>query len=260
MTKMKRSRTELANFLRTKRESISPESVGLPHIGRRRTPGLRREEIAALAGVGVTWYTWLEQGREIGVSAAFLDNLAKILKLTTAERRHLYLLAHTREPAETGQTWCVVSPLIKRLMNDLSPHLTYVLNLHWDILAFNQPADKCFRFSQAEDEQRNFLWLLFTNEYYRELFSHWERDAYRLLASFRRDYVLAAKDSYIQELVNKLLKISPDFHAMWHRHEIYEPCNGVRELNVNGQAITFDYTSMVTDVERHLRLIVYAKR
>ncbi|MDX7998493.1 transcriptional regulator [Xenorhabdus sp. Reich] len=88
---------------------------------------------------------------------------------------------------------------------------------------------------------------------------HWERDAYRLLASFRRDYALAAKDIYIQELVNNLLKISPDFYAMWHRHEIYEPCNGVRELNVNGQLTAFDYTSMVTDVERHLRLVVYAK-
>ncbi|WP_340614414.1 helix-turn-helix transcriptional regulator [Xenorhabdus thailandensis] len=260
MTKMKRSRIELANFLRTKRESISPESVGLPHIGRRRTPGLRREEIAALAGVGVTWYTWLEQGREIGVSAAFLDNLAKILKLTTAERRHLYLLAHMREPIETGQTWCVVSPLIKQIMDDLSPHLTYVLNLHWDVLAFNQPADECFRFSLFTGEQRNFLWLLFTSEYYRELLCHWERDAYRLLASFRRDYALVAKDSYIQEIVNKLIKISPDFCDMWHRHEIYEPCNGIRELNVNGQETSFDYTSMVTDLERHLRLIVYVKR
>ncbi|MDE9541863.1 helix-turn-helix domain-containing protein [Xenorhabdus bovienii] len=94
MTKLKRTRTELASFLRIKRESLNPESVGLPQIGRRRTPGLRREEVAALAGVGLTWYTWLEQGREIGVSAIFLDNLAKVLKLNAAERRHLYLLIY----------------------------------------------------------------------------------------------------------------------------------------------------------------------
>ncbi|MGJ0623425.1 helix-turn-helix transcriptional regulator [Xenorhabdus bovienii] len=259
MTKLKRTRTELASFLRIKRESLHPESVGLPHIGRRRTPGLRREEVAALAGVGLTWYTWLEQGREIGVSAIFLDNLAKVLKLNAAERRHLYLLAHMREPVETGQTWCVVSPIIKRIMNDLSPHLTYVLNLHWDVLAFNQPADEYFHFSQVKDEQRNFLWLLFTNDYYRELLCHWNQDAYRLLASFRRDYALAAEDGYIQNLVNKLLKTSPDFYDMWHKHEIYEPCNGVRQLNVNGEAISFEYTSMVIDLEKHLRLIVYAE-
>ncbi|MCP9266945.1 helix-turn-helix transcriptional regulator [Xenorhabdus sp. XENO-1] len=259
MTKLKRTRTELANFLRIKRESLNPESVGLPHIGRRRTPGLRREEVAALAGVGLTWYTWLEQGREIGVSAIFLDNLAKVLKLNAAERRHLYLLAHMREPVETGQTWCIVSPLIKRIMNDLSPHLTYVLNLHWDVLAFNPPADEYFHFSQAEGDQRNFLWLLFTNEYYRELLCHWHQDAYRLLASFRRDYALAAGDSYIQNLVNKLLKVSPDFHGMWHRHEIYEPCNGIRELNINGLLIPFEYTSMAIDLEKHLRLVIYVK-
>ncbi|PHM51698.1 helix-turn-helix domain-containing protein [Xenorhabdus hominickii] len=193
MKNLKRSRTELASFLRNKRESLSPESVGLPHIRCRRTPGLRREEIAALAGVGVTWYTWLEQGREIGVSATFLDSLSKVLKLNVAERRHLYLLVHMREPFETGQTWCLVSPLIKRIMNDLSPHLTYVLNLHWDVLAFNQPADEIFHFSQFQGEQRNFLWLLFTCEHYHKLFCHWERDAYRLLASFRRDYVLRLK-------------------------------------------------------------------
>ncbi|MDR0219684.1 MAG: helix-turn-helix transcriptional regulator [Enterobacteriaceae bacterium] len=259
MSKLKRNRTELASFLRTKRESISPESVGLPHIARRRTPGLRREEVAALAGVGLTWYTWLEQGREIGVSAAFLDNLANVMKLNSAERKHLYLLAHMREPIETGQTWCVVPPLTKRLMDDLSPHLTYVLNLHWDVLAFNQQADKHFHFSQFENEQRNLLWLLFTHDYYRELFPDWQQDAYRMLTSFRRDYAIAAEESYIQNLVNRLFDISPDFYEMWYRHEIYEPCNGVRSLNINQQIISFEYTSMTINLDKHLRLLVYAE-
>ncbi|WP_446469004.1 helix-turn-helix transcriptional regulator [Xenorhabdus stockiae] len=259
MSKLKRTRTELANFLRTKRESISPESVGLPHIGRRRTSGLRREEVAALAGVGLTWYTWLEQGREIGVSATFLDNIASVFKLNSAERRHLYLLAHMREPITTSQTRSFISPLIKRLMEDLSPHLTYVLNLYWDVLEFNQQADEYFHFSQIKDEQRNLLWLLFTNNHYRELLPNWQQDAYKMLASFRRDYAIASKDSYVQDLVNKLLKISPDFYEMWHRHEIYEPCNGVRSLSINQQITSFEYTSMTIDLEKYLRLIVYAK-
>ncbi|WP_259671934.1 helix-turn-helix transcriptional regulator [Providencia rettgeri] len=98
MKNRERNRPELADFLKQKRESVSPESVGLPRTTRRRTPGLRREEVAALAGVGLTWYTWLEQGREIGVSTQFLDNLSNALNLNTAERQHLYLLTHNREP------------------------------------------------------------------------------------------------------------------------------------------------------------------
>ena len=109
-----RTRQELAEFLRTRRERIAPETVGLPAGTRRRTKGLRREEVAALSGVGVTWYTWLEQGREIGVSATFLDNLARALQLDAAERRHLFLLAHQRPPVEPGRTWCQVPSLVDR--------------------------------------------------------------------------------------------------------------------------------------------------
>lgn len=100
---MERSRRELSEFLRSRRERLNPADAGLPTSGRRRTPGLRREEVAALAGVGLTWYTWLEQGRDISVSATFLDNLARVLKLDAAERRYLYLLTQQRPPAEPGK-------------------------------------------------------------------------------------------------------------------------------------------------------------
>ena len=110
MRTLARTRHELAAYLQARRARLSPEDVGLPGGGRRRTPGLRREEVAALAGVGLTWYTWLEQGREIGVSSAFLDKLAEVLKLDAGERRHLFLLAHARPPAEEGKTYCVVPP------------------------------------------------------------------------------------------------------------------------------------------------------
>ena len=136
MRTLERTRSDLAAFLRAHRERLSPADVGLPSGGRRRTPGLRREEVAALAGVGLTWYTWLEQGRDIGVSATFLDNLARVLKLDAAERRHLFLLAHERPPAEPGKTWCVLPPMVRRLMHDL-PHPAFVLNLRWDVLGFN---------------------------------------------------------------------------------------------------------------------------
>ncbi len=170
---LKRTRTELGEFLRSRREQVTPEEVGLPVGKRRRTPGLRREEVAALAGVGLTWYTWLEQGRDIRASADFLDRLARTLKLDAIERRHLFLLAHQRLPAEPGKTWCSVPPLVHRLMNDLPTRPAYVLNLRWDVLAWNHAAARLFGFSEHPPEQRNLLWLLFMDTATRALFDPW---------------------------------------------------------------------------------------
>ncbi|MEQ9511257.1 MAG: helix-turn-helix domain-containing protein, partial [Alloalcanivorax xenomutans] len=142
--RLQRTRRELAAFLRARREAITPEQVGLADSGRRRTPGLRREEVATLAGVGVTWYTWLEQGREIGVSAPVLERIARVLKLDGAQRRHLFLLAQNRPPVEPGKTWCSVPPLVRRLMDDWPHHPAYVLNLRWDVLAWNAAAQTLF--------------------------------------------------------------------------------------------------------------------
>lgn len=128
---LERTRSELSEFLKSRRERITPQEVGLPAGTRRRTPGLRREEVAALAGVGLTWYTWLEQGREIRASSAFLDRLASTLKLDAAERRHLFLLAHQRLPVEPGKTRCDVPPILRDLMDDLPHRPAYLLNLRW---------------------------------------------------------------------------------------------------------------------------------
>jgi transcriptional regulator with XRE-family HTH domain len=250
----------LAAFLRVHRERLSPDDVGLPSGGRRRTPGLRREEIAALAGVGVTWYTWLEQGRDIGVSATFLDNLARVLKLDASERRHLFLLAHERPPAEPGKTWCVVQPLVLRLMHDLAPHLAYVLNLRWDVLAFNAPADRLFAFGSHPPGRRNLLWLLFTDAAMRERLNDWEEQAPLMLSSFRRDFARASRQADIHELVDELERVSPEFKTWWRQHDVHAPCNGVRRLRIDGQAEPFDYTSLTVDADRHLRLVVYARQ
>lgn len=259
MRSLERTRADLATFLRTRRESLAPADVGLPNGARRRTPGLRREEVAALAGVGLTWYTWLEQGRDIGVSATFLDNLARVLKLDAAERRHLFLLAHERPPAEPGKTWCVVPPLVHRLMNDLAPHPAYVLNLRWDVLAFNAPADACFAFSGHPPHRRNFLWLLFTDTLFHERFADWEVQAPHILSGFRRDFTRASQEADIHELVDELERISPEFKHWWRRHEMHAPCSGVRQLMVDGRTQPFEHTSLTVDEDKHLRLVVYAK-
>lgn len=260
MRTLERTRPDLAAFLRVRRERLSPEDVGLPSGGRRRTPGLRREEIAALAGVGLTWYTWLEQGRDIGVSATFLDNLARVLKLDASERRHLFLLAHERPPAEPGKTWCVVPPLVQRLMHDLAPHLAYVLNLRWDVLAFNDSADQMFAFGSHPPERRNMLWLLFTDPTLRECVNDWEDQAPLMLSSFRRDFARASQETDIHDLVNELERVSPEFKTWWRKHDVHAPCNGVRKLKTDGQTEAFDYTSLTVDADRHLRLVVYARQ
>src|SRR5690606_1796376 len=139
--RLDRTRIELADFLRRRRESLSPLDVGLPLGKRRRTPGLRREEVAALAGVGLTWYTWLEQGRDINVSSAFLDNIPRVLKLDEPARRHLFLLAHRRPPVRSGRPWCPLPPLVRRLLDDLARRPAYVLNLHWDVIGWNTAAE-----------------------------------------------------------------------------------------------------------------------
>lgn len=259
MRTMKRTREELATFLRSRRELLLPTDVGLPSGTRRRTPGLRREEVAALAGVGLTWYTWLEQGRDIGVSATFLDNLAHVLRLDAAERRHLFLLAHERPPTEPGKTFCVVPPLIHRLMNDIPQHPAYVLNLRWDVLAYNSTANQLFNFEEYSPARRNLLWMLFTDPALRKLFVDWEEHAPNILSSFRRDYARANQVADIRELVDELKKVSPEFNSWWQQHDVHAPCNGTRDLQVDNKIVTFEHTSLTIDADRHLRLVVYAQ-
>jgi len=256
-----RTRIELAEFLRSRRERISPEEVGLPSGSRRRTPGLRREEVAALAGVGLSWYTWLEQGRNISVSTTFLDNLSRTLKLDATERRHLFLLAHQRLPPEPGKTWCTVPALIHRLMGDLPLRPAYVLNLSWDVLAWNVAAGRLFGFSAVPADRRNMLWMLFTSPAMHELFSPWSEQALQILSSFRRDFVRATQEPDIAALVKGLEKASPDFRKWWRQHDIHGPCQGIRNLEIKGVGhVSFEHATLTIDEDRHLRLVYYAAK
>ena len=130
-----RRRAELADFLRRRRESITPEDVGLPDGGRRRTPGLRREEVAQLAGVGATWYTWLEQGRDVRASLEVLESISRALRLTPAERTHLVLLGRGEDPPPCKSPAERVSGTLRRLIENLGPNPAYVLGRRWDYLA-----------------------------------------------------------------------------------------------------------------------------
>jgi len=252
-----RSRQELSEFLRFRREQLMPDDVGLPSCGRRRAKGLRREEVAALAGVGITWYTWLEQGREIGVSAAVLDNISRVLKLDSVDRCHLFLLAHQRPPPADGGLWGTVSPLVQKVMDDLVLRPAYVINLRWDVVAWNRAADLLLGFGARENP--NLLWMLFADPDLRRRAPQWQRDAPRLLADFRRDFANAPNDAAMGALIRELERVSPEFRTWWRRQDGDGCTKGLAQVDVDGVGVVdFEHERLVVDEDRHLRLVVYA--
>jgi len=257
--RLDRTRIELADFLRRRRESLSPLDVGLPLGKRRRTPGLRREEVAALAGVGLTWYTWLEQGRDINVSSAFLDNISRVLKLDETERRHLFLLAHQRPPVRSGRPWCTLPPLVRRLLDDLAGRPAYVLNLHWDVIGWNTAAERLFEFEARDPAERNMLWMLFADDRLHGRIVEWQEQAPQILASFRRDLAQAPEDEDMVSLVETLEGVSPQFRDLWTRHDVHGRCEGRRSFLVDGIGpVTFEHATFTIDQEKHLRLVFYS--
>lgn len=254
-----RKRPELSAFLLRHRRRLTPAAVGLPSTGRRRTPGLRREEVAALAGVGLTWYTWFEQGRDIGVSEAFLLGIARALRLDDAECCHLFLLAQGRPPPPEAHQWPTVGPLIQRLMDDLAARPAYVLNLRWDVVAWNAAADRLFDFTGRERGERNFLRMVFTDPRLRRRLPAWREDAPRLLSHFRCDLAVAPDDPAMLALIEALKRLSPDFRRWW---EASPPVDGYRRgiasvLDPDGTHLRFRHELLTVDEYRHLRMVVY---
>jgi transcriptional regulator with XRE-family HTH domain len=254
---LERTRKELSEFLRRHRERLMPADVGLPSSGRRRTAGLRREEVAALAGVGITWYTWLEQGREIGVSEDFLLRLAKILKLDDAECCHLFLLAHQRPPPPEAYHWPSVSPLVQQMMDELVMRPAYVTNLRWDVVAWNAAADRLFDFSGKEPSGRNVLRMVFTDPDLRRHLPSWRSDAPRLMESFRRDLALVPDDPAMLSLVEDLKKLSPDFRRWWSTPQGHSHSRGLASVLTEVGPVEFQHEVMTVDEHRHLRMVVY---
>ena len=252
-----RTKTELSEFLIRHRNKLTPADVGLPASGRRRTPGLRREEVAALAGVGLTWYTWFEQGRDIQVSEKFLLNVAYTLKLDDTECSHLFLLAHKRPPPPEAHHLLTVSPLIQQLMDDLVTRPAYVINLRWDVIAWNAAADELFGFSSQEHERRNILRIVFANPDMRWRFCAWREDAPKLLAQFRYDFAMAPDDPSMLALVEALTALSPDFRRWWQKPDD-KPANAMRSIMAtNNTRLDFRHETLVVDEHRHLKMVVY---
>ncbi|MFE1409893.1 helix-turn-helix domain-containing protein [Streptomyces sp. NPDC085524] len=213
-------RHELADFLRSRRERITPEQVGLVPGRRRRTPGLRREEVAQLSAVGVTWYTWLEQAREIQVSPQVLDALARALLLDASERAHLFALAGSLDPAP--HTLCpTVTPAVRAMLDQLDPIPASVQNSRYDILAYNTTFGRLLNdLDRLPPENRNALWLAFTDADWQAAVVDLPEAQRTMAAKFRASMAEHLAEPAWKALVARLESASPEFREVWARHEV----------------------------------------
>ncbi|KOG65144.1 XRE family transcriptional regulator [Streptomyces griseoflavus] len=209
-------RGELAAFLRSRRERITPEQVGLPRGPRRRTPGLRREEVAHLSAVGVTWYTWLEQARDIHVSPQVLDSVARALQMDRAERGHLFALAGAADPVR-GTECAVVTQSMRQMLDQLAPFPAVVQNSRFDILAYNST------YGRLLCDLANCMWLAFTNADWRASLVELDKTLCVMAAKFRASMAGHVAEPAWKALVARLEAASPEFREIWARQEVVRP-------------------------------------
>jgi transcriptional regulator with XRE-family HTH domain len=227
-------RQELAEFLQVLRQRSAPAAFGFPAGNRRRTGGLRREEVAQLAGISATWYTWIEQGREVNVSADTLDKLAGALKLSRTERSYLFDIAGRHDPRAAEQE----ADTMPHTLIDLLPTFTtpaYILGRTWDLLAWNTPLQELFsvwiRHDRDATPAPNLLRFVFLNAESRGFIVDWELRARRLVAEFRADCRSRLEESGLQRLVSELSQASPEFERFWKQHDVLERQGGQRAFN-----------------------------
>ncbi|MFE9019991.1 helix-turn-helix domain-containing protein [Streptomyces sp. NPDC007808] len=226
-------RAELSEFLRTRRARLKPEDVGLPDFGRhRRVPGLRREELAQLAGVSVAYYTRLEQGNGRNVSAEVLDAIARALRLSDAEHAHLTHLAkpkqHKKKPAARTEQ---VRPALRQLLESIDGVPAYVAGRRSDILAWNRMAAAVFGdWSELPVQERNWARLVFLKPEYRDLFVEWEQKASDMVAYLRMDAGCHPDDPRLSALVGELSVKSEEFRRLWATHDVKEKTHGVKHI------------------------------
>jgi transcriptional regulator with XRE-family HTH domain len=252
-------RREAGDFLRSRRERLNPSDVGLPNGFRRRTPGLRREEVAMLAGVGTTWYTWLEQGRDVRPSNEVLSALAGALQLDPTEQRHLFVL-HDRPAPERRRTGAErVDEPLRRMLDSLTAQPALVLGRRWDVLAWNRAAEVVYgSYGRLEGDERNTLHLLFADPDHRRLIVDWEAVARASLAMFRADCARYAGDPDFERLVARLTRLSPEFAQWWPQREVARPLAGQKRIDhPTAGWMLFEYSSFGVGDPPDMKLIVF---
>jgi transcriptional regulator with XRE-family HTH domain len=250
---MDQNRLSLGAFLRAHRERLAPPSRGQ----RRRTPGLRREEIAAAADVSTTWYTWLEQGREMSPSPAALARLADAMSLNPAERAYLFDLANRRDPAAPPAIEGPITQLLKLPQQMGIP--AYVMDRTWTALAWNDGAKRLFVGWLDEDHDRNLLRFIFLSPGARRLIGDWEGRSRRAVAEFRADFSVALRDPAMIASVDDLAHRSGDFRRLWEDQAVVGREGGQRLFNhpADGQ-IAYLQTTLLASWDTGLKLVTLA--
>lgn len=253
---MDQRREHLAQFLRARRDALTPADVGLPEGRARRTKGLRREEVALLAGVSVTWYTWLEQGRPINASRDVLEALARTLRLSDAERQHLLTLAGTPAGQSVPDTDHAPDALV-RLIAAMEPAPAYVLGPRWEFLAWNRAQHLLYpMIDQLPDDDRNLLWVMFAEPTARALVADWPEQAHRILAEFRAGTADLRADPGVVSLVHRLTEVSREFAEWWPQLDVARFETRVRRYHhpVAGD-LAFEYQQLTPSEWPSLRVV-----
>ena len=248
----------LGDYLRNRRTKLDPASFGLSG-SRRRTAGLRREEVAQRANISATWYTWLEQGRGGHPSADVLDRIAKALTLTEVEREHLFLLGLGRPPEVRYRGGDAITPRLQRLLEALAYSPAIVRTATWDVVAWNRAAAAVLTdYGSLPPEQRNVLRMIFCDPRVRAAQFDWESVARFVVGAFRIDAARAGAAAEVEPLVDELCRTSPEFAAMWRDNDVRTHGDGVKRLRhpVLGP-IALEYSAFAVDGRPDLQMIVY---
>ncbi len=246
-----------AEFLRSCRARINPSELGLPVPQRKRTEGLRREDVASLSGVSVSWYTWLEQGRDMRVSDEVLDRISQTFKLSEDERIYLFSLVQHRPPRLPREPRFEAPPEIVRMIERvLVPAV--VMNLRWDVLAWNRLNSMMFRdYAETPAAERNLVEILFTQSSYYQEPAEFEKMARRVLAKLRVDYSKSGDDPRFQALVRRLEMLSPVFRRVWRTPEINIRSYGMHRFRHPQYGdLAFEHTSYVPDGHPTVRVVL----
>jgi len=245
---------DLGIYIRKHRERVSAEEAGFRSTGRRRTSGLRREELAQLCDVSPTWITWLEQGREVKASSAMLEKLSKALALTRAERRYLFTLAGKLEDEDEGARSDGLDVLFKSVEFMNAP--AYIIDRKWNALSWNKQAFELFRGWLDMEETPNLLNFTFLSPIARNLIEDWEGRAKRLVAEFRADCGLHVDEAEVQDLISELSEKSEVFAKYWKDYEVTTREGGLRIFNYESGKLSYLQTTFHPASRRDLKLVL----
>ena len=250
---------ELGQFLKMRRNKISPTQVGLPYGNRRRTLGLKREEVAQLANVSLTWYTWLEQSRFIKVSNQVLESIGHALLLNETEMQYIFSLSQMAMPESKSQKPQLISKPLQAVLNKLEPYPSFASDQYWNVIGWNDSAKMIFGdFDKMNARERNTIWRMFTNPNYKTLFTEWDKVSQWIVAQFRLSCGSYASDQWFKNFVEELMIESDDFKKWWLDHNVNFEEDFQKHLMIESVGeLVFDFTSFDVSSNPQIKIAVH---